>query len=238
MEVIKNRRYWTPEYRNEIRLMVRKLNGVIDSLNYKYWRYKNIAYMEHEFSYLAGLKQDLEDKILNYQKRINNHYIEIKRLETKLQEPTKYLKSYKKLSDMNKAPSKLSILLLKLNPIRLKRFYKNIENEISSNKRDILYLKDEIKRDINYINHINKRINEECGNLDRERIKRTKIKDDYKKQLIYEYNHLVKRLNLMCRNIAHPYVKIESPNAFHELQHVDYFMFKVTEEMEEIANQQ
>ena len=216
MEVIKNRRYWTPEYRNEIRLMVRKLNGVIDSLNYKYWRYKNIAYMEHEFFYLAGLKQDLEDKILNYQKRINNHYIEIKRLETKLQEPTKYL----------------------ISPIKLKRFYKNIENEISSNKRDILYLKDEIKRDINYINHINKRINEECSDLDRERIKRTKIKDDYKKQLIYEYNHLVKRLNLMCRNIAYPYVKIESPNAFHELQHVDYFMFKVTEEMEEIANQQ
>ena len=56
VQPITNRRNWTPEYRNEIRLMVRKLNGVIDSLNAKYWRYKNITFMEKRFEYFNSLK--------------------------------------------------------------------------------------------------------------------------------------------------------------------------------------
>jgi len=240
MDIIKNRHNWTPEYRNEIRLMVRKLNGVIDSLNYKYRRSKNIAYMEHQFSYLTGLKQDLEDKILNYQERIRNHYLEIKRLETKKQEPVRHLVRYKKLSDISKSPTKLSSLLIRLNPIKLTKFYKNIENEMSCHKRDILYLKDEIKRDINHIQHINARIKNECGDLEKERAKRKEIKEAYKKQLVEEYNRLVTRLNLMCGNInlPYPFVEIKAPNTFDELPPVEHYMFNVTQEMEEIGIEQ
>ena len=134
----------------------------------------------------------------------------------------------------------LSTLLLRLNPIKYTRFYNNIENEISCHKREILYLKGEIKRDLNYINHINTRIKNECSDLPKERGKRTKIKDNYKKQLINEYNRLVTRLKLMSGNVKLPYqwADIKSPNTFEELCHVGYYIFNVTEEMEEISNEQ
>ena len=37
---------------------------------------------------------------------------------------------------------------------------------------------------------------------------------------------------------GNPIVRIEPPNTFYELLHVEYWKFHVTEEMEEISNEQ
>ena len=87
MTSVKDIRNWTPEDRNNVRLMVRLLNGVIDSLNYKYWRYKDIAYRERRLTYLTELKKEHQENINNLRKRGEYIYFEIKRLENQYNKP-------------------------------------------------------------------------------------------------------------------------------------------------------
>ena len=131
MTSIKDIRNWTPEDRNKVRLMVRQLNGVIDSLNYKYWRYKDIAYRERRLTYLTELKKEHQENINNLRKRGEYIYFEIKRLENQYNKPSAEVKKYINiLKSQGFYPT--PFLNLNAKPVGLKKYYKSIVIGLSS----------------------------------------------------------------------------------------------------------
>ena len=229
MATIKEIRNWTAEDRNEIRLLVRKLNGVIDSLNYKYWRFKHIAYMDRRLTYLTDLKKQHQENINNLRKRGERIYLDIQRLKTEYNKPittTKsYLNFYKKFGFF---PTSLPM------SHKQNRQQKLLARDIETLTREIGYINEKINQEREYIKGIDSQIKTDCANIEHERTKRNAIKDAYKKQLLEEYNNLVTRLNNLAGYQGNPIIRIEPPSTFYDLPRAQYWMFHVTEEMETV----
>lgn len=225
MTSVKDIRNWTPEDRNEIRLLIRKLNGIIDSLNYKYFQYNSINRRIAEINYS---RQQTIKELNDLQNKEKSHLLEINKQKSLLNAPlsllNKLFRETKNISKSNSLANKVDFYFF------VRSLRKKAKNEIEPHENELKYIQEDIQKKLVHIRYIDTKIE-----ILKE--KSSKIKKAYKKQLLQEYNNLVTRLNLMSGYQGNPIVRIEPPNTFYQLFPIGYWKFHVTKEMEEVTNE-